>query len=67
MRFYYRAGEQWEQLGPAHTMRFALDHFTGCRFGLFLYSTRETGGKAAFSRFRYIPELPAREEEMKPG
>ena len=67
VRFYYRAGEQWEQLGLAHTMRFALDHFTGCRFGLFLYSTRETGGKAAFSRFRYIPELPAREEEMKPG
>ncbi len=53
VRFFREAGEAWEPLGDAHTMTFALDHFTGCRFGLFLYATRETGGSAAFSRFRF--------------
>ena len=46
----------WEPLGPAHEMRYALDHFAGCRFGLFLYSTRETGGTAAFSDFAYTAQ-----------
>lgn len=35
-------------------LRFTLDHFTGCRIGLFLYSTKNTGGKASFSDFSYI-------------
>ncbi len=52
VRFFRQEGEAWEPLGPVHTMRYALDHFTGCRFGLFLYATRETGGSAAFRRFR---------------
>ena len=51
--FYWLDGEVWQPLGPVHTMMFALDHFTGCRFGLYLYATRETGGSAAFSDFRY--------------
>jgi len=51
--FYRLKGEAWESLGPVHTMMFALDHFTGCRFGLYLYSAKETGGSAAFSEFRY--------------
>ena len=53
--FEYEDVPGWKQLGPEHTMVFALDHFTGCRFGLFLYSTEETGGEAAFSRFTYRP------------
>ena len=52
VRFFRKEGETWKMLGPAHTMRFALDHFTGCRFGLFLYATKETGGSAAFRNFR---------------
>ena len=52
VRFFFRQGENWEPLGPAHTMMFTLDHFTGCRFGLFLYAERETGGSAGFSSFR---------------
>lgn len=30
---------------------FALDHFTGCRAALFMYSTKETGGEACFKDF----------------
>ena len=53
--FEYLDASGWKPLGPEHTMTFALDHFTGCRFGLFLYSTRISGGRAAFSRFTYRP------------
>ena len=53
VRFFYLSAEKWEPLGPAHEMIFLLDHFTGCRFGLFLYASRETGGSAAFRRFRF--------------
>ena len=53
VRFSWWNGEAWEPLGPAHTMVYTLDHFTGCRFGLFLYAAKETGGSAAFSAFRY--------------
>ena len=54
-RFWYESGGGFLPLGPEHRMVFALDHFTGCRAGLFLYSTRETGGTAAFSRFTLRP------------
>ena len=57
VRFEYLDGQAWKPLGPEHTMAFALDHFTGCRFGLFLYSTEEAGGEAAFSRFTYRPGI----------
>ncbi len=40
-------------IGEAHQLYFRLDHFTGCRAGLFLYSTAVTGGSAAFSDFRF--------------
>ena len=56
--FEYLDSSGWKPLGPEHTMTFALDHFTGCRFGLFLYSTREPGGRASFSRFTYRPADP---------
>ncbi|MBR5416430.1 MAG: family 43 glycosylhydrolase [Clostridiales bacterium] len=42
----------WKKIGGTHKLRFRLDHFTGARFGLFLYSTKESGGKAGFSDFR---------------
>ena len=54
-RFCYESGAGFLPLGPEHEMIFALDHFTGCRAGLFLYSTQETGGAAAFSRFTLRP------------
>lgn len=43
----------WQKIGPEHHLRFGLDHFCGCRFGLVVYSTRETGGSAVFSEFVY--------------
>ena len=51
--FYYKVGENWEKIGVTHKLRFSLDHFTGCRFGLFSYSTKTVGGKAFFSDFVY--------------
>ena len=41
-------------IGPVHKMYFKLDHFTGNRAGLFMYSTKEAGGEARFSLFTYV-------------
>lgn len=51
--FYYQEGKLWKRLGIEHKLYFKLDHFTGCRFGLFLYSTEHIGGKAICSDFVY--------------
>jgi hypothetical protein len=42
---------EWKTFGLSHTLSFRLDHFTGARFGLFVYSTKEPGGSAEFSDF----------------
>ena len=46
----------FQKLGEKHKLYFKLDHFVGCRFGLFLFSTKEPGGVAEFSKFRYDAE-----------
>ena len=56
--FYYRSPgfkrhNPWIRLGGEHKLYFKLDHFTGCRFGLVVYSTQKAGGQAAFSDFVY--------------
>ena len=51
--FSYRDHGDWRSIGIPQPLYFKLDHFTGCRFGLFLFSTRATGGYADFMRFRY--------------
>ena len=53
--FYYKEEniEQWKQLGITHKLFFRLDHFTGCRFGLFSYATKQLGGIVDFSEFIY--------------
>lgn len=38
-------------IGPAHQLVYRLDHFMGCRVGLFMYSAKEPGGTAAFRDF----------------
>ena len=43
-------------LGNPHKLYFTLDHFTGCRAGLFMYSTIETGGAADFADFKFEAE-----------
>jgi hypothetical protein len=45
-------GTGFERIGATHKLTFRLDHFTGCRFGLFIYSEKETGGSAGFMDFR---------------
>ena len=45
--------EHMKKPGSDHKLEFKLDHFTGVRFGLFIYSTKETGGCARFSDFIY--------------
>ncbi|MCB2307044.1 glycoside hydrolase 43 family protein [Clostridium estertheticum] len=52
-KFYYKDGDEWNKLGITHLMVYKLDMFVGCRFGLFMYSTKEIGGVAGFSQFRY--------------
>lgn len=54
--FYYKENDLWQQLGIMHQLYFKLDHFVGCRFGLFLYSTEQVGGLVDFLNFKYVVE-----------
>ena len=45
--------DDFKVLGPEKKLYFKLDHFTGARFGLFVYSTKNIGGSAVFSDFIY--------------
>ncbi len=56
VRFYYRKDGQWEMIGVPHKLYFKMDHFTGCRIGLFVYSTKQPGGTASFRSFVYERE-----------
>jgi hypothetical protein len=51
--FYYQNNDEWMKLGIIHKLNFRLNHFVGCRVGLFLFSTKETGGEANFEHFVY--------------
>lgn len=50
-RFSYWDGAAWKPIGAVQKLYFGLDHFVGCRFGLFVYAMQRTGGKAGFRRF----------------
>jgi beta-xylosidase len=51
--FFYLDSGEWKKVGITHKLFFRLDQFVGCRFALFLFSTKTTGGVADFSDFRY--------------
>lgn len=51
--FFFRQNGKWQQIGIVQKLYFKMDHFTGCRFGLFFYSTEQTGGISDFLDFRY--------------
>ena len=51
--FSYADRGEWKTLGKRHPLVYRLDYFMGCRFGLFLYSTRQPGGYADFMNFKY--------------
>ena len=53
--FFYQDGDRWLPLGIRQKLYFKMDHFTGCRFGLFLFSTKVAGGHADFQKFRFLP------------
>ena len=56
IEFFYQNKKRWKRIGETHKLVFRLDHFTGCRFGLFNFATTEIGGVAVFKEFRYIYE-----------
>lgn len=53
VRFFYHDGEKFIQIGIDHKLYFKVDHFAGCRFGLFCFASKQTGGKACFRHFVY--------------
>lgn len=53
VEFAWKNGGHWETAGEKHKLYFRLDHFTGCRFGLAMFSSRESGGEAVFRDFVY--------------
>lgn len=56
--FYYLDSTRWRKIGVNQKLYFGLDHFVGCRFGLFIYSTKKIGGEASFKHFVYNPGEP---------
>lgn len=52
-KFYYEEDHKWKKAGRKHALCFKKDHLAGCRYGLFVYSTKQTGGEAVFSDFKY--------------
>jgi beta-xylosidase len=53
--FYFLDDAEWKKIGITQKLYFGLDHFVGCRFGLFMYSTKNIGGKASFRHFVIEP------------
>lgn len=49
--FYYQTEKETVRLGASRKFYFRVDHFCGCRLGLFIYATKQIGGKAGFSDF----------------
>lgn len=52
--FFYEKDGKMIKVGDELKMEYRVDHFTGYRFGLCVYSTKETGGSAIFKDFEYI-------------
>lgn len=51
--FFYETSGEWKKIGITKKLYFQLDHFCGCRFALFFYSTKNVGGSAGFRDFIY--------------
>lgn len=54
-KFSYKkkAEDAFVPFGNEKQLSFRLDHFCGCRFGLFVFATKEAGGTAEFKDFVY--------------
>lgn len=44
-------GGEWSPIGTTHQLHYRLDHFMGCRTGLFVHATQTPGGTACFRDF----------------
>lgn len=51
VKFFYKDGAEWKQIGKSHKVYFLLDHFCGVRAGLFVYATETAGGVGKFDDF----------------
>ena len=51
VHFDYWQDDHWVVIGKPHRLVYRLDHFVGCRIGLFCYATREAGGSAVLADF----------------
>jgi beta-xylosidase len=53
--FAYKTDEQqnWQSIGTSVNLTFSLQHFTGVRFGLFNYATKEIGGYVDFDYYHF--------------
>ncbi len=56
VRFFVAQDGASVPVGEAHQLVYRLDHFMGCRIGLYMRSSREAGGSAVFSDFTYQVE-----------
>ena len=53
--FYYSlCGNEWKRIGEVLKMRYTLAHFTGYRFALFNFATKETGGFVDFDWLKIV-------------
>lgn len=50
--WWSKDGRKWNKLGGVQKLRFLIDHFTGYRYALFMYSTKNPGGHADFDYYR---------------
>ena len=51
--FFFDCGLGWKKIDFKKKLRFRLEHFTGNRFGLVMFSTKTKGGTASFGNFVY--------------
>jgi beta-xylosidase len=51
--FYFKKHDKWIKLGKTLHLKYTLEQFMGCRFGLAYFSTKREGGYADFSNFLY--------------
>ena len=56
VRFEAMLDGGWQSIGEKHRLVYRLDHFVGCRVGLFYYATARAGGSAVFADFLYRKE-----------
>ncbi|GAE36113.1 glycoside hydrolase family 43 protein [Halalkalibacter akibai] len=54
---YSDDGLKWCQIGPPLQLKYTLNHFMGCRIGLFNYATKESSGFVDFDHFNYLKKI----------